>query len=161
MALFFGVLYAQGSRGLLRAFQMSLVFSYVIGLLLWVMKQFVMPRLPGRPGESHTAGVLRVSFTYTLTSIFGAAIAAWIVDRTVMPGFLGSGRTVAIVGMYTLLFSVLFTGVILAFIFYRIRCCLRSPTSRARASPPPSCPPCSRRRCARRRARWTRSRAFC
>ena len=119
MALFFGVLYAQGSRGLLRAFQMSLVFSYVIGLLLWIMEQFVMPRLPGRPGESHTAGVLRVSFTYTLTSMLGAAIAAWIVDRTVMPGFLGSGRTVAIVGMYTLLFSVLFTGVILAFIFYR------------------------------------------
>src|SRR5262245_46595016 len=41
MAGFFGVIYAEGPRGFIRALQMSLVFSYVIGLLLWIMEQFV------------------------------------------------------------------------------------------------------------------------
>lgn len=119
MALFFGVIHGTGSGAMLRALQMSLVFSFAIGILIWLLGQFVLPRLPERPGESHTASVLRISFSYTLTSILGAGIAAWILHQTIMPGFLGSGRTVAMVVMYTLLFSVLFTGVILAFIFHR------------------------------------------
>ncbi len=119
MALFFGTVYASGPMGFLRVLQMSLVFAYVIGLLLWALKYFILPRLPEKPGESHTGGVLRISFIYTLTSIFGAGFSAWLVHMTIMPGFLGSGRGVAVVGMYTLLFSVLFTGVVLAFIFYR------------------------------------------
>jgi serine phosphatase RsbU (regulator of sigma subunit) len=119
MAGFFSVLYAQGREGVIRAIQMSAAFAYVIGVLIWLLESFVLPRLPGRPGESHTAGVLRVSAIYTVTSILGAALSAWLLHVTIMPGFLGSGRSVAVIGMYTLLFAALTTGVVLAVIFYR------------------------------------------
>jgi len=119
MAGFFAVIYGSRADAFVRALQMSLVFSYVIGFLLWLLGYFVLPRLPEKPGESSTSAVLRISFSYMVTSILGAGISAWILHVTIMPGFLGSGRGVATVAMYTLLFSVLFTGVILAFIFYR------------------------------------------
>jgi stage II sporulation SpoE-like protein len=119
MAFFFTILYAEGTQGLIRAVKMTLVFSYTIGLLLWMLGYFIIPRLPEKPGESHTAGVLRISFIYTATSMFGAAVAAIVIHLSVLPGFLGSGRSVAIIGMYTVFFAVLTTGIILAFIFYR------------------------------------------
>jgi serine phosphatase RsbU (regulator of sigma subunit) len=119
MTIFFGTLYAGGVSGFVRALKMSLVFAYVIGLALWTLEHLILPRFPGRPGESHTAGVLRVSFIYTATSILGAALAAWLIHVTIIPGFLGSGRAVAVIGMYTLLFAVLTTGIVLAVIFYR------------------------------------------
>ena len=119
MAGFFAVIYGSGADAFVRALQMSLVFAYVIGFLLWILGYFVLPRLPEKPGESPTSAVLRISLTYAVTSILGAGISAWILHVTIMPGFLGSGRGVATVAMYTLLFAVLFTGVILAFIFYR------------------------------------------
>jgi len=119
MAGFFALIYGSGADAFVRALQMSLVFAYVIGFLLWILGYFVLPRLPEKPGESPTSAVLRISLTYAVTSILGAGISAWILHVTIMPGFLGSGRGVATVAMYTLLFAVLFTGVILAFIFYR------------------------------------------
>ena len=119
MALFFGVLYGQGARGYFKALQMSLIFSYIIGLALWTLGYFIVPRLPANPGESHTAGVLRVTALHTVSSFFGAALAAWIIHMTILPGFLGSGRAVAVVGMFTLLFAVLFAGIVVAVIFYR------------------------------------------
>ena len=119
MAGFFAVIYGSRADAFVRALQMSLVFSYVIGFLLWLLGYFVLPRLPEKPGESSTSAVLRISLMYTVTSILGAGLSAWILHVTIMPGFLGSGRGVATVAMYTLLFAVLFTGVILAFIFYR------------------------------------------
>jgi hypothetical protein len=119
MAFFFAILYAEGAQGTFQAIKMTLVFAYTIGLVLWVLGYFIVPRLPARPGESHTAGVLRISFIYTATSMLGAAIAAYIIHIAVLPGFLGNGRSVAIIGMYTVFFAVLTTGIILAFIFYR------------------------------------------
>ncbi len=119
MAFFFALLYAEGSEGLIRAIKMTLVFSYTIGLMLWLLGYFIIPRLPEKPGESHTAGVLRISFIYTAMSMLGAIIAAIVIHFSVLPGFLGSGRSVAIIGMYTVFFASLTTGIILAFIFYR------------------------------------------
>jgi stage II sporulation SpoE-like protein len=119
MAGFFSVLYAQGAQGMVRAVKMTLVFSYTIGVALWVLGYFVLPRLPEKPGESHTAGTLRVSAIYTVTSILASALAAWIIHMAVLPGFLGSGRSIAVIGMYTLFFATLTTGIILAVIFYR------------------------------------------
>jgi serine phosphatase RsbU (regulator of sigma subunit) len=119
MGLFFGTIYGHGLAGYLIAYRMGLVFAYAIGLFLWVLGHFVLPRLPEPPGESQTAGVLRVSLIYTATSIFAAAVAAYVLHLTWMPGLLGSGRQVAVIGMYTLLFSVLTTGIVLAVIFHK------------------------------------------
>ncbi len=95
MALFFGTVYGGGPGGYLKAYQMSLVFAYSIGVLMWALKYFVLPRLPTPPGESHAAGVLRVSLIYTVTSVLGAALGAYLLHVTIMPGFLGSSRTVS------------------------------------------------------------------
>ncbi len=119
MALFFAILFGGGWRGSWSALRLTLVFAYVIGVMLWAVEYLLMPRLPERPGESHTAAVLRISMLFTAASILGAALAAWIIHLWVLPGFLGSGRTVASVAMFTLLFAVLFTGVMLAIIFYQ------------------------------------------
>lgn len=120
MSVFFGTVAGQGRRGsYIVALQMSLVFSYTIGVLVWALQHLVLPRLPEKPGESHTAAVIRISALYTVTSILGAAVAAYLLHMTIMPGFLGSGRAVAAVGMYTLLFAALTTGIVLAVVFYR------------------------------------------
>ena len=119
IALFFGTLFGRGTEGYWRAFQLSLVFAYVIGLLLWVLEFFVLPRLPDRPGETQAAAVIRISILYTVASMLGAAIAAYLVHWTVFPGLLGTPRTVAIFGMTTLLLSGLVTAGVLAFTFYR------------------------------------------
>src|SRR5262245_61590537 len=120
MSVFFAIVAGQGRPGsYILALQMTLVFSYTIGVLIWALAYLVLPRLPEKPGESHTAAVIRVSLVFTVVSIFGAAVAAYILHMTIIPGFLGSGRAVAVVGMYTLLFAALTTGIVLAVIFYR------------------------------------------
>jgi stage II sporulation SpoE-like protein len=119
MGLFFGTIYGAGWAGYVRAYRMSLVFAYVIGGLLWALKYLVLPRLPDRPGESHTAATIRISLIYTGTSVLGAAIAACLLEVTFMPGLLGTGRDIAIIGMYTVMFAVLTTGIVLAITFYK------------------------------------------
>jgi hypothetical protein len=119
MGLFFGTIYGTGLAGYFLAYRMALVFAYVIGLLLWALQHFIIERIRARADESHTARVLRVSLIYMVTSIIGAAIAAYLLHVTFMPGLLGGGQQVAVIGMYTLLFSVLTTGIVLAVIFYR------------------------------------------
>ncbi|HKQ59197.1 MAG TPA: PP2C family protein-serine/threonine phosphatase [Candidatus Eisenbacteria bacterium] len=119
IALFFAALYGRGSGGIIRALQLSLVFAYVIGILLWVLEYFVIPRLPQRPGESNASAVIRISVIYAVTSMFGAALSAYLLHSTVFPGLLGDARSVAVFGMTTLMFGALATGIVLAAIFYR------------------------------------------
>ena len=81
-------------------------------------------RHPAAPGEARRVpyrGRAAYHRDLPLTSIFAAALAAFILHMTIIPGFLGSGRSVAVVGMYTLLFSALTTGAVLAGIFYKGR----------------------------------------
>ena len=57
--------------------------------------------------------------SYIGMSITGAFLAATIVHFTVMPGFLGGARAFLITAMFSLLFSVLITGLIYGWVFYR------------------------------------------
>src|SRR5262245_15415599 len=118
IAGFFGTVVGGGRWRYLVAFEMALVFSYTIGLLTWALGAFVVPRIPDRPGQSPTSAVFRITGLYTLASFVGAAAASYIVHSTVMPGFLGSGKAVAVVAMYTVLFGALTAGIVLAFIFH-------------------------------------------
>lgn len=63
--------------------------------------------------------LLRSMALHASASILGAAVAAVLIHLTLAPGFLGSGRNILVVSAFTLLFLVLFTGVIYAVVFYQ------------------------------------------
>ena len=75
-----------------------------------------VPRLPGATTRPRQAGnPVRLSFSPRPPRLD----AAFLIHFTVLPGFMGSGRSVAISGMYTLLFFGLFAGINYAIVFYR------------------------------------------
>jgi len=118
-AVFFGTIFG-GSRGdYLGSYVASLVFASSINLCIWTVSWFVRPRLlPDelRPGK---ALVWQYSVLYGGAAMFGSLLAAVILHFTVMPGFLGSPRQVAIVMMFALLFVSLFSAIMYAVSFYR------------------------------------------
>ena len=117
-ALFFGTLYGGSWTSYLYALRISLVFSLSVGLTLWVVSQFVEPRLERAIPPEDPRG-LRIGFAYVIGAMLGSWIGAAVVHFTVMPGFLGSPRAFLISGMFTLLFVGLFSGISFAIVFYR------------------------------------------
>lgn len=119
LAFFFGTIYGGGWKGYVRAYGIALVFAFSVGLVLWLLEFFILPRIPARPGEPHVAGVIRITATYMIMSMFGAALAALIVNQFVFPGFLGSGRMIVTFLMYMVMLTLIFGGIALAMVFYR------------------------------------------
>jgi signal transduction histidine kinase len=117
-ALFFGTLYGSGSwRSYWRAYQISLVFGYIISFSIWGWEHFGMPALRVR-----LRGPLpwwTISLGYMLVSVLSSYVAAATIHFTLLPGLLGSARSVVISGMYAVLFTLLFGGIATASTFYR------------------------------------------
>ena len=119
-ALFFGLL-NDGGRGpevYLLAFKLSLVFAYSIGLGLWAVRYFIEPRLVHGSTTTELSRSLRVGGTYISASLVASYVAAFVIHRFVMPGFIGGPRAMIVTGMFTLLFSALFAGFNYAYVFY-------------------------------------------
>ena len=117
-ALFFGVLNGASPKIFFYAYIVSLYFTFTIGILIWAVEYFVSPRL--KPPESKGPNAIFVyMLPYAAASIFGAFLAAYLVRVTIAPTFLGSGREVASLAMFTLLFTALFMGVSMAVYFYQ------------------------------------------
>lgn len=117
MALFFGTLFGATRASYLGAYLIGLYFSYTIFILFWVLKNFILPRIPQPKEESR--GAWQTTLLYTGTAMLGSYIAAYLIHLTLIPGFLGSARQVATLGMFSLLFAVLSAGISLAVAFYR------------------------------------------
>jgi hypothetical protein len=116
-ALFFGVLNGAGSKIFFFAYIVSLYFTFTIGIILWAVEYFVSPRI--KPPESKGLNsVIVYMLPYAGGSIFGAFLAAYLVRITIAPTFLGTGREVASLAMFTLLFTALFMGLSAAVYFY-------------------------------------------
>ena len=117
-ALFFGTLYGATRETYYGAYVVSLVFALSIGVCMWVVRVFAVPRLVDceDPGASRVQ--LQVGFAFFAAAVVGSYTAALIVHLTLVPGFLGSGRAWAMSGMYTLLFFGLIGGINYAVIFY-------------------------------------------
>jgi sensor histidine kinase YesM len=113
-ALFFGLLsdHGGGWRTYAIAFRISLVFSYAIGIALWVTRFVLVPRL-------HTGSPLRIGLAYGVSTLLGSYVAAVVVHVLVFPGFLGTPRNVLVSGIFTLLFFALFSGIQFAIVYYR------------------------------------------
>lgn len=119
-AVFFGTIFGSATwRGYLQAYKLAVVFAVSIGVALWTLTCLVLPRLRFGAGASRTLPLWAEATSYLVTSILGSYVGAFIVHLTVMPGFLGSARQVAISGMFALLFSALGVGIAYAIVFYR------------------------------------------
>ena len=117
-AIFFGTLNGANRAIYVFAYVVSLYFAYAIGLALWTLEQFVLPRLEDPEDRPSGKRMLRHVALYGVTSVIGAFAAAAAIHFTVMPGFLGSARNVMVIGMFTLLFSALFIGIATATAYY-------------------------------------------
>jgi signal transduction histidine kinase len=116
-ALFFGTLYGPSLSAYWQAFKVSLVFAFVIRLALIALRVWGLPylaRFAGRP-----LPVPIEATAYLLSSVFGSYVASLIVHFTLMPGFLGTPRSWAVSGAFSVLFAVTIGGIAYAIAFYR------------------------------------------
>jgi serine phosphatase RsbU (regulator of sigma subunit) len=118
-AIFFGTLLGGGWRRYVGAYWASLVFSYAVGLALWAAEHFVMPLVRPPADEGKREPVWLDAAVYGSAAMIASGVAAVVLHFTIAPGFLGSARAVAVVGMFALLFTALFTGLAYASHFYR------------------------------------------
>ena len=118
-ALFFGTMFGSGLASYVLAYKMSLVFAYLIGLGLWVARYVLLRDYYACDEIESETPVLRLAITYAACSLIPAYIASAIIHFTLMPGFLGGARQVLVSGMFTLLFTSLFSGISFAVSFYR------------------------------------------
>jgi two-component sensor histidine kinase len=118
-ALFFGTLYGPSRDAYVGAYLVSLIFALSIGLCIWANRSFVMPRLLDCEAPGASRAQLQVGLSFFAAAVIGSYAAAIIVHFTLVPEFLGSGRSWAISGMYTLLFFGLIGGINYAIMFYR------------------------------------------
>ena len=118
-ALFFGTLFGASRGDYIGAYVASLVFALSINLCIWAVTWFVRPRLiPDTPTPSRAVG-WQYSALYGGSSMFGSLLAAVVLHLTIMPGFLGGPRQVAVVLMFAMLFVVLFGALMYAVSYYR------------------------------------------
>ncbi len=115
--LFFGLLNGATPFVFLLSLKASLVFTFCIRYTLLAVEQWIMPRLVrSLGGEKHW---LVDGLAYSLASILASYVAAWIVQAFVFPEFMNGPTAWVASGLYALLFSALFSGIIYARVFYR------------------------------------------
>ncbi len=117
-ALFFGTLYGASPAAYVGAYQVSAVFAFVIRSAMALAERFIMPRLLRR-SDCEATPWWYGGAVYAAVSVSGSYLAAFIVDRTFVPGFLGSPRAFVVSGLFALLFTLLVGGLIYARAFYR------------------------------------------
>jgi serine phosphatase RsbU (regulator of sigma subunit) len=119
-ALFFGTIMGGTWPRYVGAYRAALVFAVVITVFIWATEWFLLPLLRGRDEEGRKGLPVWAEATiYAVMAMAGSAVAAVIIHFTLLPGFMGGGRQLITIGMFSLLFSVLFTGLAYAFHFYR------------------------------------------
>lgn len=108
--IFFGTIFGATPRAYAQSYLLALVFTGIIMLALWLVRALVVPilerRVVGWRGSFMNEGLL-----YMVSSLLAAFVAAVVVDRTLMRGFLGGPQRVAVFAMYALLFAVLMTAI--------------------------------------------------
>jgi serine phosphatase RsbU (regulator of sigma subunit) len=118
-ALLFGTMSGGTFAHYRYAYAMALVYGYAIGLCNWTLGALVLPRIRGPKPRNQQGAMVREGVWYTATSLFGAAVASLIIHFTILPGYLGDGREIALIAMFTLLFTAMFLGFSYARVFYR------------------------------------------
>jgi hypothetical protein len=117
-ALFFGTLFGASWPTYRRAYLVALVFGACIMLTLWVTEHFLVPMVGARV-RGWKPSFLNEGLIYMTAAMAGSFVAALLIHATVLPGFMGSVRMVATWGMYSLIFSGLFTGIALVYQYHQ------------------------------------------
>jgi Stage II sporulation protein E (SpoIIE) len=115
-ALFFGTLGGATLSRYLGAYVVSLIFAAFISYSLWIVEWFVMPRF--EKSEQRTLPIWSNAVVYGGTAMLASAAAAILLHFTLLPGFLGSGPAILMMVMFSLLFTLLFLGLIYSYHFY-------------------------------------------
>lgn len=108
--IFFGTLYGGGWGSYWTAFRISLAFAYSIGFAILATEIFVLPRLPHRAGGRGPGETLEIALAFGIAAMVGSYLGATLIHFTLLPGFLGGARAIAITGMYSALFITLVGG---------------------------------------------------
>ncbi|HTO91784.1 MAG TPA: PP2C family protein-serine/threonine phosphatase [Candidatus Sulfotelmatobacter sp.] len=117
--VFFGLIYGKQRHDFVDAYEISLVFSLSVCLFLWVTKWFVLPLVLPSSGQPGPRRVVRHILLFSGATVLGTIVAALVLHFTIVPQMLGSARSVATLGMFTLLFLLLISGILTALRFYR------------------------------------------
>jgi serine phosphatase RsbU (regulator of sigma subunit) len=115
--LFFGTMSGASPSRYIGAYLVSMIFAAFISYSLWVVEWFVMPRFKTSEQRSMPTWVDAVA--YGGTAMLSSVIAAVLLHFTILPGFMGSGRAILMMVMFSLLFTMLFMGLIYSFHFYQ------------------------------------------
>ena len=118
-ALFFGTLYGAGWSSYGWAYLVSLVFAAVIRVSVGLAGRFAVPLLRRRTGADGRYPWMLDAAVYMAVSVTASYVAALIVDRFIVRGFLGSPRAWVVSGMFAVAFTLLVGGIIYARVFYR------------------------------------------
>ena len=118
-ALFFGTLYGAGWSSYGWAYLVSLVFATVIRLAIGLAQVLVVSAIRRRAGADGRYPWALDAAVYMGVSVTASYVAAFLVDRFLIHGFLGSPRAWVISGMFAIAFSMLVGGIVYARVFYR------------------------------------------
>jgi signal transduction histidine kinase len=119
-ALLFGTMFGSWTlASYLRAYAVSLVFAYCIGYSIWAWECLLLPRFGAPSYRGGTLPLWGEALGYALAAVVGGYLAAVINHFFVLPGFLGSVRSMIVAGFFILLFVAMFTGISYAVVFYR------------------------------------------
>jgi two-component sensor histidine kinase len=120
-AIFFGAMYAITWAGLARTYAMALIFAFSIRLCLIVVRHFIVPRMDCEEGPRDLRRMRswREGLAFATGAMVGSYLAAIIIHFTIWPAFLGTPRAFVVSSLFALVFTVLFSGISYAIVFYR------------------------------------------
>ncbi|HEX7878286.1 MAG TPA: SpoIIE family protein phosphatase, partial [Candidatus Eisenbacteria bacterium] len=122
-AFFFALLFGGGEKApfwsaVWASYKIAFTFSLSVQLLMFTVFWLSPLRMLREPPDGDRAAIIRTSIAYTLVATAGSILAALIIHQFVMPGFLGGGRQMALVGSFTLIFAVMGLAIAFAFQFH-------------------------------------------
>ena len=108
--IFFGTIFGASLRDYYGAYIVALVFTGIIMMALWAVRSFLVPELQRR-FVGWQSSFLNEGLLYMATSLLASFVAAVTLNLTLIPGFLGGARRIAVFAMFSLLFAGLLTAV--------------------------------------------------
>lgn len=119
-ALVFGTIFGRPSlETYWLSYKISLAYAYSIGLAIWTLEAFVLPRF-GRP--AYWGGTLPLwteAALYACSALGGAGVAVLVTHFWIFPEYLTNPRSLVISAFFVVVFTALFTGISYAIVFYR------------------------------------------
>jgi hypothetical protein len=119
-AIFFGTI--MGGRRIgdfVGAWLVSLIMALGVSLTLWVTEFGIMPVLEKRRIVGSDSPGFVVAIYYVVAAVLGTYLSALLIHFTIFPQFLASVRSIITMGMFAVLFAVLFTGIGMAIYYYK------------------------------------------